>query len=216
MEQTIVTRIQDQQFASRFLDSLGGDLGRRRSTVEAAVQWVVDHRRPATRLEIVETGIYSGVHGVYCSTRIFGKLCQQLGGRVRSVDIDAERVRAARELLAEFAECIEPAVGDSVSWLRGLDGPIHLLHLDSWDYNGGRVNRWRSRRHGLREIEAVYEKLAPEAVVLIDDQNMDKAWWPNADYRVGELGKGARSVPWLQRRGWRVLAEDYQIALVRG
>jgi hypothetical protein len=59
-------------------------------------------------------------------------------------------------------------------------------------------------------------EFAPEAVVLIDDQNMDKAWWPGADYRVGELGKGARSVPWLRPRGWRVLAEDYQIALVRG
>jgi hypothetical protein len=61
----------------RFLLS---NLGRRRSTVEAAVQWVVDHRGPATRLEIVETGIYSGVHGVPCSTRIFGKLCQELWG----------------------------------------------------------------------------------------------------------------------------------------
>jgi Methyltransferase domain len=203
-------------FAAQFLDSLGGDLGLRRPTVEAALQWVVDHR-PSTRLEIVETGIYSGVHGVYpyCSTRIFGKLCQQLGdGRVRSVDIDAKRVGAARELLAEYAEWIEPSVGDSVQWLKGLEGPIHLLHLDSCDYNGNRANRDRSQAHGLREIQTAYSKLAPEAVVLIDDQNMDKAWWPNK-YKPGERGKGALAVPWLLQRGWRVLAEDYQIALVR-
>jgi len=202
-------------FAAEFLDSLGGNLGLRRSTVEAALQWGVDHR-PATRLEIVETGIYSGVHGVYCSTRIFGKLCQQLGGgRVRSVDIDVERVRAARALLAEFAQWVEPSVGDSVQWLKRLKGPIHFLHLDSWDYNGDRRNRDRSQAHGLREIKAVYSKLAPEAVVLIDDQNMDKAWWPSARYAPGERGKGALAVPWLLKRGWCVLADNYQIALVR-
>ncbi len=207
--------IAPQEFAARFLDDLGGDLGRRRSTVEAALQWVFDHR-PSTRLEIVETGIYSGVQGVYCSTRIFGKLCQALGGgRVRSVDIDANRVRAACDLLADLAEWIEPAVGDSVTWLKELDAPVHFLHLDSWDYNGDRVNRERSQLHGLCEIQTAYRHLAPEAVVLIDDQNMDKAWWPTAKYAPGERGKGARAVPWLLNRGWRVLAEDYQIALVR-
>jgi len=54
--------------------------------------------------------------------------------------------------------------------------------------------------HGLREIQAVYSKLDPEALVLIDDQQMDKAWWPNK-YKPGELGKGALAVPWLLQRG---------------
>jgi predicted O-methyltransferase YrrM len=208
---------QEQQFAAQFLDSLGGDLGRRRVTVEAALQWLVDHRRNAP-LEIVETGIYSGRQHVYCSTRIFAELCRRMGGRVRSVDIDPKLVLAARELLADYRDCVEATIADSVTWLKGLEGPIHLLHLDSWDYNGDWMNRWRSRRHGLREIKAVYDKLAPDAVVLIDDQNMGKADWPGAQaaYRPDEQGKGARAVPWLKRRGWRVLAEHYQIVLVRG
>ena len=52
----------------------------------------------------------------------------------------------------------------------------------------------------MREIQAVYSKLDPEALVLIDDQHMDKAWWPNK-YKPGELGKGALAVPWLLQRG---------------
>jgi predicted O-methyltransferase YrrM len=174
----------------------------------------VDHRSRLP-IEIVETGIYSGVHGVYCSTRIFGQLCRDLNGRVRTVDIDAKRVQAALALLGDLEPWVEPAADDSVRWLKQLDGRIDFLHLDSWDYNGERLNRWRSRWHCLREIRAALPKLAADAVVLIDDQNMDRAWWTGADYRPGEKGKGALAVPWLLRRGWRVLAEEYQVALVR-
>lgn len=203
--------------AAAFLDSVpehSSTLGLRRSTVEAALQWLLDHGPPRD-LQIVETGTYSGAHALYHSTALFAELCRRAGGRVRTVDIDPERVAAARRLMEPLAPWIEFACSDSVRWLRDLRRPVHLLHLDSWDYLGSRWNRFRSRLHCWRELRAAYSRLASEAVVLVDDQHMDRAWWPGADYRAGERGKGAFAVPWLRRRGWRVLAEEYQVALVR-
>ena len=203
--------------AAAFLDQLGDDsatLGRRRSTVEAAIQWLLDHLPPEP-VGIVETGTYCGAHSLYHSTTIFGALCRELGGKLQTVDLDAERVQTAIRLHVGFEDWIEFVTSDSVAFLRDLEGPVHLLHLDSWDYFGSRWNRFRSRRHCRREIRAAYPRLAPGAVVLIDDQNMDRAWWESADYRPGEKGKGATAVPWLLSQGWRVLSEDYQIALVR-
>jgi hypothetical protein len=50
--------------------------------------------------------------------------------------------------------------------------------------------------HVRRGSEDLQHVLGPDLVTgQQDDQNMDKAWWPGADYRVGELGKGLEACP---------------------
>jgi hypothetical protein len=42
-------------------------------------------------------------------------------------------------------------------------------------------------------------------LILIDDTVWDRGW----------RGKGAKAVPWLTTRGWRILSAGYQVLLSR-
>lgn len=58
--------------------------------------------------------------------------------------------------------------------------------------------------HALRELEAAMPKLHDQSLVLVDDT----PW--NAGAFVG---KGARVVPWLTERGWKILYGGYQVLM---
>src|SRR5205823_1369291 len=161
--------------------------GRRETILRAFVRLRGLHPGPAT---IVETGTLrndspSGLSGDGWSTMAWGWYCRRYGGRVYTVDVNAENLAVCRRVTERYAELIEYVESDSVEFLRRWDrderGPIHFLYLDSLDY----IDRAASEEHHLREAEAALPSLATPALVLIDDTH------PAAGGGGALTGKGA-------------------------
>lgn len=127
------------------------------------------------------------------------------GGRVWTVDVDPQAIELCK-LMTRNSPRIEYVLCDSVSFLRSFEAPIHLLYLDSFDAGPpGDPRVAAACRHQLAEIEAAYDKLDPDALVILDDVL--------PDYRNG---KGELSVPYLLDRGWRILSHvETQAVLAR-
>jgi SAM-dependent methyltransferase len=151
---------------------------------------------------IVETGCQraDNDYGAGMSTLIFGLFCRQHGGNLVSVDNDAEHVAFARQRIG--GNPVEVVQADSVGWLESYAGPpLDGVYLDSMDtYVPG------YEQHCLREAQAAVSKLAPHAVILIDDTMRAGDGW---------TGKGMLAAPWLLANGWSVLRDGWQVLLKR-
>jgi methyltransferase family protein len=161
---------------------------------------------PAT---IVETGTLrndtpSGLSGDGWSTMAWGWYCRRYGGKVTTVDVSAENLAVCRRVTGRYADVIEYVEGDSVAFLRRWDrpqrGPIHLLYLDSMDYLPHQ--REQSEEHHRAEAEAALPALAAGCLVLIDDTS--PAGEPEESGVPVLTGKGARAVPFLLERRFRL------------
>lgn len=154
--------------------------------------------------KVVETGCFrlpNNWAGDGGSTWLFGAWCAHKGAHLWTVDIDPEAIERCQQVTAEWQEHITYTVNDSVAFLNGFDQEIDLLYLDSWDFSPR--NPAPSQNHSLAEAQAAFPKLAPRALVSIDDCKMAYG------------GKGGLSVPWLTDHGFRVLHSSYQIILAR-
>jgi hypothetical protein len=100
----------------------------------------------------------------------------------------------------QFGSCVHLVEGDSVNFLKNFDRQIDFLYLDSYDFE--KNNPSPSQQHHLREIEAAYDKLTPQSIVMIDD----------CDLAHG--GKGKLVIAYLLDKGWSIYAQDYQVILV--
>lgn len=171
------------------------------------------------RASIVETGTLRSDTGSSMasdgwSTMAWGWYCSRFGGRAHTVDVDAGNLAVCRRVTARYADVIEYVEDDSVNFLQAWAGherrPIHLLYLDSLDY----VDRRRSEAHSRAEAEAALPSLAPASLVLVDDTWTGDG--PSRSTDAGFGGKGARSVPFLLERGFRLeWCEDGQALLSR-
>jgi predicted O-methyltransferase YrrM len=124
---------------------------------------------------------------------------QRRGGRLTSVDNDANHCAFARQWTRCFGEAVDVSLADSIAWLKGGSEPIDLLYLDSLD-----ADQARCAEHGLAEIQAAYSRLRGRSMVVCDD----------TVYRANAFhGKGALLVPWLIERGWQVLFSGHQTIL---
>ncbi len=138
-----------------------------------------------------------------CSTIIFSDYLEEFSGTLYSVDINREAITKAQSvLIEEEAESdIVFIESDSITFLEEFNHPIDFLYLDSYDFECG--NPEPSQQHHLREIEAAYPHLHENSVVMIDDCELPHG------------GKGKYVIPFLLERGWRVIANKYQVLLVR-
>lgn len=116
----------------------------------------------------LETG--SSAHGTN-SSLLFFALTALLGGSFDTVDLNpeaTERVTAALNKgfpqLQGRARCHNM---DSVQLIKQVEGPFNVVYLDSYDLYPGIFKE--SAQHGLMEFEAVCDKLADKALILIDD-----------------------------------------------
>jgi hypothetical protein len=193
--------------------------GRRETLTRALCELHRSQRGPVT---IVETGTLrndteSGMRGDGWSTMAWGWYCQKLGGRIFTVDVNAENLAVCRRVTERYADVIEYAESDSIIFLRQWDvetrGPMHLLYLDSLDYLDHQ--RKESEEHHRAEAEAALPSLADRCLVLIDDTS--PAGDPD-EHGVPQLtGKGARAVPFLLERGFRLeWCIEHQVLLSRG
>ncbi len=174
----------------------------RRVTFEVAAHLMTE-RHVKT---IVETGTTRDKEGVFDSnggfTVLFGYWSALHQADLYSVDINPVAVENARTMLFPGSENnVHLIVNDSVHFLKNFDKPIDFLYLDSFDFDGN--NPLPSQLHHLYEIEAAYDKLSPNAVVMIDDCGLVHG------------GKGELVIYYLRQKGWRVYVTGYQIIMVR-
>jgi hypothetical protein len=150
------------------------------------------------------------------STVAFGWYAVQTQSRAVTVDCDPEALALCRRLTADYASHLEYVQADSLiffqQWAEREDhGEIHLLYLDSLDYE----DRERSEAHSLAEAQAALPLLAPTCLVLFDDTH--PTGQPDADGAPALTGKGCRAVPFLLANGFRCeWVDGGQVLLSRG
>jgi len=124
----------------------------------------------------VECGCQSttAIHSQGLSTEIWAAVAARQGGRLWTVDHDAEAMKLCRQLTSAY-DNIEYVVRDSIEFLRDFDRTIDFLYLDSFGFF--EHSKDAARRHQLEEISAAFAKLSPGATVLLDDANV-QMWFP--------------------------------------
>lgn len=156
---------------------------------------------------IVETGTardgLANCSGDGCSTMIFAEWIRNNGGELYSVDINAENLQGAANALGNSNPSVHLIHSDSVIFLQNFNRPIDFLYLDSYDLDF--FNPTPSQEHHLREIIAAYPWLTESSVVMIDD----------SDQYLPGGGKGKLAVEFLLSKGWKILANGYQVVLIR-
>jgi len=99
---------------------------------------------------VVETGTDKGL-----GSCVFASALLRNGrGRLITVDVNPE---SGYLIDGPYAEVVERVIGDSITFLRGMDTPVDLFLHDSW----------HTLQHEMAELGAV--RLAPGAVVLSDN-----------------------------------------------
>lgn len=107
-----------------------------------------------------------------CSTLLFDRFVQKMGGMFESVDCSVEAVQYAREFVAHDNTSIY--LNDSILFLRNrvkYGGPIDLLYLDSMDYD--KESPGASEMHHLYELTASMRMLKRGSIVMVDDNYSD-------------------------------------------
>lgn len=134
------------------------------------------------------------------STIIFSEWAQNNQATLYSVDISQEYLTNAKEALDSRVATVF-VESDSVEFLEKFDRSIDFLYLDSYDYEYGNV--LPSQLHHLNEIVAAYPHLHEHSIVMVDDCDLPHG------------GKGKFVINFLIARGWKVIADKYQVILVR-
>lgn len=175
--------------------------GARRETFEAALH-LIDQRSVKT---IIETGTARGgalaFDGDGAFTVFFGYWSALNGADLYSVDINPYAIQNARYIVSEYEKNVHFIEDDSAHFLQQFHKPIDFLYLDSFDFDSN--NPEPSQLHHLHEIEAAYDKLTPNAIVMIDDCGLPHG------------GKGKLVIDYLLKKGWRTYMESYQVIMVR-
>jgi len=173
----------------------------RRGTFEKALRLLEDRQIKT----IVETGTARGGDLAFTGdggfTIIFGYWCFLNQADLYSVDIEERAIQRARTMVSEWETNIHFFQDDSVHFLENFAKPIEFLYLDSFDFD--RNDPEPSQLHHLREIEAAYEKLTENAVVMIDDCGLPHG------------GKGKFVIDYLKNKGWKIYAQGYQVIMLR-
>jgi len=124
---------------------------------------------------------------------------------VWTCDLDPNAIATCR-LVTDNSPYIEYVNSDSVAFLESFAETIHLLYLDSFDTGPPGDPRVKEAcKHQLREIEAAYDRLDDDALVVLDDVPKDQ-----------KNGKAEFSIPFLIDRGWEILSHmETQVILSR-
>ena len=154
---------------------------------------------------IVETGTIRAEEdwgGAGFFTYLAAAYLAQRGGRLHSVDLSQANCQFARVWTDVFGAEIHIHCQDSVTFLTNFTDPIDVLYLDSLD-----TTEPNHAEHAQRELEVGMPRLHERSLIVIDDTPWHGGAW---------IGKGARVVPLLLSRGWRILYAGYQVVLCPG
>lgn len=128
------------------------------------------------------------------STLIFGSFCKKYNHHLHTADINPESVELSRQITEPYSNFISYSVTDSVLFLKNFNHKIDLLYLDSMNCPAnGDVNSLElvaSQQHQLHEIQAAYDKLSDDPIILLDDNDFENG------------GKTKLSKAFLQQKGF--------------
>jgi len=104
-----------------------------------------------------------------------------------SVDLNPYNIRVARAAVMAYqlSDSVRFHEGRGADWLKGFADPIDFLYLDGSD----------DPQTNLEEFKAAETKLAPDAIVCIDDCHA---------YLGRQFGKGDKVIPYAIEQGWMV------------
>lgn len=162
------------------------------------------------KFSILETGTMRPDHGSLCfgddgcSTYIFDKFMEMMGGRFASVDINQVNTDYARFMVSDLTDLI---CSDSVKYLYSIpaDRKFDLIYLDSFDIY--KDNPHPSQLHHLKELCAVLKNAEPGTIIMIDDHD---AFFTMKD-GVNHIGKGNYVKSFMEDIGAKLIYEGYQI-----
>jgi hypothetical protein len=155
---------------------------------------------------IVETGCSRKDHGLLawgddgCSTFLFDIFTLPNQGKLFSVDMSPENAAHSE---SKTSSRVSVTCADSVDYLESLESAheIDLLYLDSYDFDPDDPNP--SQSHHLKEISAIYSKLKPGCLILVDDAGVQSS--------NTLLGKAGEVFKFMEARGIHPTISDYQI-----
>jgi SAM-dependent methyltransferase len=152
----------------------------------------------------VETGTTRLVDdwGGGMSTLVLGDYCKHYGKHLWTIDIDPKCIEVAQQITSEFKDNITYVVNDSLYFLQTFNQQVDFLYLDSLDcpeYDAPDSPRLKqAQEHQLNELKAAWDKLAPNAIVLLDDNGFENG------------GKAKLSREYLKEKGWTELVSFQQ------
>jgi len=156
---------------------------------------------------IIETGCQRQKDdlGAGMSTSIFGRFIYNNGGKLYTVDNTRKHLDICRECTIDYRLQIEYVLSDSVSFLEDTEVIPDLLYLDSLDYPIGEQSedvemRDAAQNHCLNEFRAIENRLKPDSIVLLDDNQLPGG------------GKPKLVKEYLFYNGWKCLL-DFQQSL---
>jgi len=175
---------------------------------------------------IIETGtMWSDLKdNMGAFTLVFSDLIKNwTGGKLVTIDISKENLNKCKETTKKFSDVIDYVNSDSVQYLKLLPdndvSKVDLFYFDSYDLNV--TNQDPSAKHHLMELEAVYNRLADDVIIAVDDNFLpgtEIQWhWLNNDGSIREtelvntkesiIGKGSLINEFLLRRSWKRIFE---------
>lgn len=201
--QPFMLRAHEKKDPSLYLQGRLSPTDKRYSTFLLALQ-LLDQRKAKV---IVETGtarqgdtansfMWDGG-----ATIIFSEWAENHHSMFYSVDIDPQAILISKRALNPRNLNVQLVCHDSIAFLKNFNHPIDFLYLDSYDFD--HFDPKPSQEHHLKEIIAAYPHLTAKSIVMFDDCDLPHG------------GKGALAIPYLVNKGWKILANGYQVILAR-
>jgi len=195
----IALKMKHQQYCDYFYRDC---LGKRYNTFMKMFRYLDTIPNPL----IVETGIsrmLNNYMGDGHSTLLFDEYLNffKESGQLISIDIDKHNCLFTAQLLSNKSKVI---CSDSISILHHLSTDssftkIDLLYLDSYDLDW--KNPHPSALHSIKEFLAIYPKIKPGTLVVIDDNNKG-------------IGNGTYVVDYMNNINKRPYFDEYQIGWI--
>lgn len=164
----------------------------RNKTFAAALE-----RLPKTAALVIETGCMRAVEdwSAGMSSYLLGVFLAHQGGKLWSIDLDPRNVAFAQQWCQGLP--VEVIRSNSLDWLP--TAPLcHLFYADSAD-----VGTPDYQEICLEECKLMEGRTR---LILIDD-----SVWSKGAFQ----GKGAKAIPYLLGKGWRIVTAGYQVLLER-
>lgn len=155
------------------------------------------HQKKERGSFIVETGTTRGSLGGGPSadgwaTLVFGWYAKKYGGKVATIDFEAQAIEECREITKDFSDVISYYVGNSVETIKKqIKDSIDLLYLDS--ANDPKI--------ALGELMAAEDKINSDTIIYIDDTSLSKK-------RPGGVCKGILVHKYLYLKGYRIVFDN--------
>jgi hypothetical protein len=148
--------------------------------------------------------------GAGCFSRVAAECLADLSPSIVTVDAAATHLDRCRLITASFARLFSYVHADSCEFLRGYDGSIDLLYLDTGDMTP--IEPTADLQLAEARIVLERELVPVGGLILIDDVRNQT---PRAFGEQSDLGKAKYSLPLLLRHGFRIEMSGYQVLLMR-